>query len=454
MSQSLLEGIRVLDLTMAYAGPIGTRILADMGAEVIKIESIQRIDMPTRKIGYPNNEPGKDPWNRGGYFHRLNVNKKGITLDLNHPKGRDIFLRLAKISDIVIESYSPRVMENFKLGYDVLKDVKPDIIMVSMSGFGHSGPHQDYTAYMPGMEAASGFSSITGYVDGRPLTSGTGYGDWVLGVTGMAAALTALYYRQRTGKGQYVDASGQEAIICHLGDAVMDYVMNQRVEPRSGNKHRSMAPQGCYRCKGEDEWINIAVETEEQWRSLCKVLGEPAWTREERFSDPLSRWKNQGELDSLIEGWTRNLEKRQAMDILQQAGVPAGAVLNVKEVMTDPHLLERGAFEVIDHPGGIGKFPHPKQMAAIFSKSPKFIPKAAPTLGQDNEYVLTNLLEMSQEDISGLEKEGIIGTTPSKFVAGKERPLPIDLMVKEGAARLEPEHLEQLSSAYHEKTGP
>ena len=450
MARLLLEGVRVLDLTMAYAGPIGTRVWADMGAELIKVESIQRIDMPTRVISYPENEPAEEPWNRGGYFHRLNVNKYGITLDLTNPKAVEIFKRLVKISDVVAENYSPRTMKNFGLDYRVLREIKPDIIMVSMSGFGNSGPQRDYVAYVPVMEAA-GLSSITGFPDGMPMPAGTGYGDWLLGMAGAAAVLTALFYRRKTGKGQHIDVAGREAVITHIGEAVMDYTMNRRVWERMGNRHPSMAPHGCYRCRDDEEQITIAVSSDEEWQALCRAMGDPPWTREERFSTALSRWQNQDELDSLIEEWTRQHDHYEAMRILQQSGVPAGAVLNPKEVLLDPHLLERRFFRVIEHAPEVGKRPQPMQMPAKFSESWGGPLRPAPRVGEHNEYILGELLGMSMEEIASLEEEKVIGKTP--LLRLPWRGLKLERIAEAGGVILDQDYLGELSSAYGERIG-
>jgi len=450
MTRLLLEGVRVIDLTMAYAGPIGTRVWADMGAEVIKVESEQRIDMPTRVLMFPDNEPVEDPWNRGGYFHRLNVNKYGITLNLNNPRGVEIFKKLVKISDVVAENFSPRTMQNFGLDYEVLKGIKPDIIMVSMSGFGNTGPEQDYVAYVPVMEAA-GLTSITGFPDMMPMATGTGYGDWLLGMSGAAAVLAALLYRRRTGKGQHINVSGREAVITHIGEAVMDYTMNRRVWGRIGNRHPFMAPHGCYRCKDKDEYVTIAVSNDEEWKALCKVIGDPLWTREERFSTTLGRWQNQDELDGLIEEWTRKHHHYEAMHILQQAGVPAGAVLNSKGVLLDPHLLERRFFPVIEHHPDVGKRPQPMQMPAKFSESWGGPLKPAPRVGEHNEFILGELLGMSKKEMASLKKEQVIGTSPSVRIAwGK---MPLELLAETGAFVVYRNYLEELSSAYGERIG-
>ena len=450
MAKRLLEGIRVLDLTRAYAGPIGMRVLADMGAEVIKVEAIQRIDMPVRMISHAENTLDEQPYNRGGYFHRLNVNKKGITLDLNNPKGVEIFKELLKISDVVAENYSPRAMKNFGLDYEELKKIKPNIIMVSMSGYGQSGPEWNYAAYAPNMEAVA-ISSLTGFPDGMPGGSGTGYGDWCLGMAGATAALLALLYRQRTGKGQYIDVAGREVLLSHIGEAIMNYTMNGRVTPRMGNRHTSMAPHGVYRCKGDDSWVAIAVGSDAEWRSLVKAVGEPAWAKAEKFSTVLGRLKNQDELDRLIGEWTKDREHYEVMHLLQKAGVAAGAALNPKEVLLDPHLRARDFFVIIDQPL-VGKRPQPRQMAAKFSKASGGKLGPAPRLGEDNSYVFGELLHMSKEEIAKLEEEKIIGTAPLGR-AGGEKGLPLKAMQEQGVMTLDPNYLEEMSKAFGVEIG-
>lgn len=450
MGYKLLEGVRVLDLTMVFAGPMGSRILTDLGAEVIKIESAPRSDVFTRANVYPENEPSEEPWNRGCFFHSVNAGKHGVSLNLGSEKGREIFKRLVKISDVVMENFSPRVMENWGLGYGELRKVKLDLIMVSMSGLGHYGPLRDFYTYVPSMEGMSGLTYITGHPNELPLLSGYAYGDWVLGATAAAALLVALYYRQRTGRGQYIDVAGREAVNCHIGEIIMDYTLNGREQTRVGNQHSSAAPHGCYRSKGNDNWVNIAIENDEQWRGFCQAIGNPAWTKEERFADALSRWRNREELDRLVEEWTSQYDHYEAMEILQKAGVPSGAVLNMKESNLDAHLIERGFFQVIDHGKGIGKRPIPKQMPAKFSDIESFVPQRAPRFGQDNEYVFCSLLRMSKEELGKLEEEKVIGGTPT-FPPG--RPTRIDLIEEQEAGWFDPDYLSELRKKYGEDIG-
>jgi len=450
MGHKLLEGIRVLDLTMVFAGPASSKILAELGAEVIKIESAQRSDVFTRANVFPEREPGEEPWNRGSIFHTLNAGKCGISLNLGGEEGREIFKRLVKISDVVIENFSPRVMDNWGLNYEELKKIKPDIIMVSMSGLGHYGPMRDFYMYVAGMEGMSGLTHNTGSPDEPPLASGYAYGDWVTGANAAAALLTALYYRQWSGKGQYIDVAGREAVCCHVGEIIMDYTLNGRDRTRMGNRHPSVAPHGCYRCKGEDSWLNIAVENDEQWRSFCQAIGDPAWTKEDRFADAPSRWRNQEELDMLVEGWTSRYDHHVAMEILQEAGVPSGTVLNMKEVNLDPHLTDRGFFQVIDHGEGIGKRPIASQIPAKFSGLESFVPGRAPRFGQDNEYVFCTLLKMSPKELKKLEEEKVIGGPPT-FPPG--RPTRTDLIEEQGAGWFDPDYLDELRKRYGEDIG-
>ncbi|MFC1870120.1 CaiB/BaiF CoA transferase family protein [Chloroflexota bacterium] len=450
MGYKLLDGIRVLDLTMVFAGPISSKMLAALGAEVIKIESASRSDVFTRANVYPENEPGEEPWNRGSIFHSLNAGKRGISLNLGSEKGREIFKRLVELSDVVMENFSPRVMENWGLGYEELRKLRPDLIMVSMSGLGHYGPLRDYYMLMSGMEGMSGLTHITGHPNEPPLISGHAYGDWMLGTTGAATLLVALYHRKKTGRGQYIDVAGREAAICQIGEVIMDYTLNGREQTRVGNHHSSAAPHGCYRCQGSDNWVNIAVENDEQWMMFCQAIGNPAWTNEERFGDALNRWKNRKELDRLVEEWTSQHEHYEAMKILQKAGVPSGAVLNMKEIHLDPHLVERGFFEVIDHGRGIGKRPIAQQIPAKFSGIESFVPERAPIFGQDNEYVFCDLLRMSKEEMSKLEEEKVIGGTPA-FPPG--RPTRVDFIKKQEAGCFDPDYLGELRKEYGEDIG-
>ena len=447
-----LAGVRVLDLTRAYAGPTATAYLADLGAEVIKIEAAGRPDIPTREINFAENDPGDRPWERAAYFHRLNVGKLDITLDLTNEKGIALFKRLVPHADIVAENYNPATMERFGLGYQELKAINPRIIMLSMSGFGATGPRRSWAAYYTAMESMSGLVSMTGYPDGETMYSGTGYADWLLGSAGAAAALIALHHRNRSGEGQYIDVSGREALLAHIGEAVADVSMTGRAVGPVGNRHPSMAPHDTYRCLGDDRWVAIAVRNEDDWEAFCEVLGAPGWTREARFADPVTRWHHQDEMRPLIEAWTSTREHRDAARFLLDAGVPAEPVLDPRDVFLDPQLRERGYFEVIEHPV-VGSRPYPRQIPAHYSAIPRQPRAHPPLLGQDNRQVLGGLLDLSDEEFRVLEAEGIIGSRPLRATRGGPRPHPFDAW-RQAGARIDDDYRALLSAEYGQPIGP
>lgn len=411
-----LDGIRMIDLTVSFAGPKAVACLADMGAEVIRVESIQYIDAQRGRkrqlsgmTSYPNGEPGERPWNRRAGFNQLNRNKLGITLDLNRPEGKKIFKKLVRISDVVVDSFSAGVMERLKLGYAHLKEVKPDIIVMSMPGLGMTGPYRGYKSFGGIIECIAGQAAVKGYPDGKPFTTGA-YGDPIGGLTGAFALLAALFCRKRTGKGQFIDFSQAEALAMLSAEALMDYTMNGRVQKPAGNRHRFMAPHGTYRCKGEDKWIAISVSSDKEWQALCRAADRLEWAKNEKFSDAINRWRNQQVLDHLIQEWTIQRDHYELMHILQKAGVSSGAVLTADEVFSDPHLIERGFFETVHHPeaGDHTSF----GISWKLSRTPGNVRLPAPCLGEHNQYVLHDLLGISDEEIRQLEAEQIIGTEP------------------------------------------
>ena len=362
---------------------------------------------------FPDGDTGERSYNRFAYYNEVNRNKYAITLDLTKPLGVQVFKKLVKVSDVVVENFTPRVMANFGLDYPALKQINPDIIMVSISGYGQDGLYRDYVAYGQGIEAMAGFSRLTAYPDGEPLKPGIAYADASSGLFAAFAILATLRYRSLTGKGQYIDLSMREALTPLLGEFIMDYTMNRRATRAVGNRHPFMAPHGCYRCRGEDKWVVIAIASDDEWRSLCRVMGDPTWTRDERFSDILSRWQNEDELDRLIEQWTSHHDHYELMHSLQQAGVKAGAVLNVAELVEDPHLGERGFFEPLSHPeAGTHLYPG---VSWKMSRTPGSFRLPAPCFGEHNEYVFGQLLGLSADEILRLAEEGVIATEPLPF---------------------------------------
>lgn len=397
-----LEGIRVLDFTAVWAGPHVGQWLAVMGADVIKIESRLR---PDEIRLYRDMETTGH--SIGSEFAEFNFGKKGCTLNMRQPKARDIVRELAKISDVVIENFGGPVMDRWGLGYAELKRLNPEIIMYSSSGFGRTGPYKDFPAYAGIVEGFAGLCSLNGYVGSDPLPMASfGYTDMASAQHGTFAILAALYHRSNTGQGQYIDLSMTEVVSSLLFEQMIDCVMNDRVQGPRGNRDEAMAPHGCYRCAGDDEWVAIAVSTDEEWRALCDAIGNPEWTNADRFRDGLSRWRNQEELDRLIQEWTSQRSHYEATEILQKAGVMAAPTLNMQEVAEDRHLLEREFHFDVDQPG-LGTW----RLTALpwrLSDVPPGNYEHAPELGEHNDYVFRVLLKMSPEEIATLEEEQVI----------------------------------------------
>jgi crotonobetainyl-CoA:carnitine CoA-transferase CaiB-like acyl-CoA transferase len=425
MSKLPLEGIRVIDVSMWFAGPMAGRLLADMGAEIIKIESIKHID-PWRgpvtlteelRNRFPTHIETDEPYNCSPGFNLQNRNKQGVTLDLGEPRGKQLFKELVTLGDIVLENYSPSVMGKLGFDYDILKEINPGIIMMSMPAFGLTGPDKDFRAFGQTIDCVSGMANRTGYEGEEPmLQSGLSYGDPLSGMNAAFAILAALHHRRKSGEGMHIELSQAEGLIAFNADAIMDYTMNSRMTERMGNHHPSMAPHNAYPCKEEDKWVAIAVSSDGEWERFCRAVDEPSWIDDSRFYDGPFRHRNQDELDQLIAEWTSLRDSHEVMNILQKAGIAAGAVLDAKELLEDPHLESRGFFETVTHPEA-GTHPY-IGMYAKFSKTPGSIRKPAPLLGEDNEYVFGELLGLSQAEMDRLVQDGIIGTTPTEKQQG------------------------------------
>ena len=395
MNTKILSGLRVLDFTRVMAGPYATRILADSGAEVIKIQS-------------KKSATGADS-NPSRYFSTWNRNKRSITLDMDYPEARELFLRLTALSDVIFENFSPRVMANWGLQYKELKDVKSDLIMVSMSGMGQTGPWKDFVAFGPTIQALSGITYLSSFSKDDPMGLGFAYADVVAGLYAILAVLGALEYRDRAGTGNYIDLSEYEAVCTLLGPALLDTLINQREVLPQGNysEYIPAAPYGCYRCVGEDRWCVIAVFNETEWQALLKTMGSPEWAYEERFSTLPKRKEHIKELDKLLEQWTGQHEVKELVNLLQEAGVPAGVVQNASDLAKDPQLLARDYFVRLHHPvlGDTISDASPIK----FAGGSRADWKAAPLLGEDNRYVYLELLGLTEKELSSYIKRGIVG---------------------------------------------
>ncbi len=390
-NQPILHNIRILDFTWVLAGPYATRILADFGAEVIKVQPL----MPE----------AQDRFDRG-YYNTWNRNKLGITLNLNKPQGIALAKRLVGISDAVVENFTPRVMANWGLDYPGLKKLKPDIIMLSMSTMGNTGPWRDYTGFGPTIQAFSGITYLTSFPGKPPLGLGHSYADHIAGLVACLALLGAMEYRQRTGEGQYIDVSQVEAMSSLLGSAILEYAVNGKPPEPVGNRSNKAAPYGVYRCRGDDRWCAIGVFSDDEWQGFRRALGNPPWAEDRRFATLSSRLENADELDRRVERWTKEHTAEEVMALLQGQGVPAGVVQDASDLANDPQLRERGVFVELDHPE-TGRTISDATPIKLSGTPARYI-RAAPTLGQDNNYVYKQLLGVSDGEVAELKEQGII----------------------------------------------
>ena len=379
-------------------------LLADMGAEVIKIESNRRIDSCRIIPPFPEGVP--EGVNSGGQFNTYNRSKKSCTLDLTKPEAVQITMQLVRESDVVVENFSVGVMTRLGLDYEACRAIRPDIIYLSLSGYGATGPSSNFVSYGMQLQAFSGLASLTGYAGGPPRNLGTPISDAVGGMSGALGILAALHHRHNTGEGQYVDVSQCEALVALCPEAVLDYILNGRVQKPVGNRDGFMTPHDVYRCRGENNWVAIAVATDDEWKALCEIIGRPELLYDARFLDAELRHQNQDELDRIISEWTVNHGDYEAMHILQGKGIPATAVLSNAQLVRNPHLLERG-FNIEDNHPVTGK----RTISGFswhLSRTPGQVRSHAPLLGQHNEEVLCGLLGMSRERYNELISKGVI----------------------------------------------
>ena len=400
-----LEGIRVADFSWVSAGPRGTRILGNFGAEVIKIESAKRMDL---NRGRPPFAAGKKGINVSGLFNNVNCDKLSVTLDLGNPKGCEIARKIVAISDIVIDNFNPGVMDRMGLGYDALTEVKPDIIVISMPVMGKTGPRSQYGGYGMGIESISGLKYISGFPDKMPLGTGIAYPDSGPNPRhAMVAALAALHYRNKTEKGQYIEVAQYESSICFTGTAVLEYTANGVVQGSWGGRLPDAAPHGAYRCRGDDQWCVIGVFTDEEWESFAGAIGNPPWTGQSRFATLLGRKHNEDELDRLVEEWTIQEDARDVMETLQRAGVAAGVIQSGKDLLEDDlQMKAREHFVQVEHSEAGSQMVDSVRIK--LSSTPGRVRRPAPLLGEHSEYVLKEHLGISDDEYDSLLVEGII----------------------------------------------
>jgi crotonobetainyl-CoA:carnitine CoA-transferase CaiB-like acyl-CoA transferase len=400
-----LEGIRVADFTWFGAGPIYTEILANHGAQVVRVESQAHID--GLRAAHPMPEE-KYTLNVSGYYNNYNASKLSFTLNMKHPKAPAVALRLVAVSDIVAENYTPGTLEKWGFTYQRLQEVRPGIIMVRAPMQGSDGPHADFSGFGAVISPLAGISHLTGSPRRAPVGLGTNYTDYVINPGhAVIATLAALRYRNRTGKGQLIEVAQIESSVCVVGTAILDYAVNSRVQNRQGNRLPYAAPHGAYRCQGDDRWCVIAVFSDDQWRALCRAMGDPQWCHEERFATLQGRKENEDELDQLVEGWASTRTAEEVMQTLQAAGVAAGVVQNARDTLeNDPHLKARGYYVHLDHPEA-GRTAY-DGLGFRLSKTPGRLQSPAPMLGEHTDRVCREVLQMDDEEMAQLVIQGVL----------------------------------------------
>jgi crotonobetainyl-CoA:carnitine CoA-transferase CaiB-like acyl-CoA transferase len=411
----LLDGIRVVDLTMGWAGPLAARHLGDLGAEVIKIESCRHFDWWR---GWDTTPEGRalHIHEKSSAFNMVNRNKLGITLDLTSSRGVELVKRLVAVSDVVVENYAATVLPKLGLGWDALHAVNESLIMLSMPPFGATGPWRGYRAYGSTVEQASGLPHLQGEEGGPPLMQHVALGDPIAGIYGAAALLVALWHRERTGEGQQVDLSHVEALFAMGVSGFLEQETGGRAAPRLGRRHREHAPHGVYPCAGVEEWITITVTDDAQWNKLAELMGLAVppllWPREERFATAAGRKAHEEELDRGLAEWTALRDRDLLANKLQNLGIPAAPVYDVSEPLQSPQLVARGFWQWMEREW-VGRQPNPSMPYRPAGGGPYGIDFPSPTLGQHNEAVLGGILGLSAAEIEQLREQGIIGNEPT-----------------------------------------
>lgn len=402
MGRLPLEGYRVCDFGWVFAGAVLGQVFADMGAEVIKVESRKRLDgLRLGRVFELGETLELNP-----SFHMLNRSKRSVTIDMSAPEGFELLKKLIAVSDLVVDNFRAGVLKRHGLDYESLRKIRPDVVQISMSPAGQTGPLNNILAYAPIMGALAGVDSLMGYYGERPLGVKHVNLDPVSSLFGAFCALTALNHRQETGQGQYIDLSEQEVGIQFIGEAVMEYVMTGRVPGTQGTRHPAMCPHGNYPCKGDDEWIAIAVKTEEEWKALCKAMGNPPWAEEEKFRDQPSRLQHVAEIDTHMAEWTSRFSSGELFNSLQSVGVAATPSYSIEGVFFDPHFKEREVYQEVEHPKTGNEFLYTTPIR--FNETPGRTWRHAPLLGQDNNYVLEEVLGVDNKELERLVESQVV----------------------------------------------
>jgi benzylsuccinate CoA-transferase BbsF subunit len=398
---SALNGVKVLDFSWVAAGPLVTTWMGQHGATIVRVESSKRPD--TMRTGTPYKD-GKPGINRSGYFALWNTDKYSLALDLKHPAARSVIEKLVIWADCVIENFTPGQMESWGFGYENLKQIKPDIVFLRLSMYGQIGHLARHLGFGPFLAGLVGFQNLTGWPDRGPVQV-AGPTDNIAPDYALALLISALDRRNKTGQGEYIDVSQCEVSIQAVATQMLDYYANGNEANRMGNSCPRAAPHGVFRCQGEDRWCAIAVFTQEEWQSFCKVIGREELIGDARFATLTARKRNEETLNQLVESWTSQRSAEQVMTVMQSAGIAAGVVATAQDLLEDPQLRKRGRFALLNH-SEIGPFYHLGEPFHLYG-TPAEVRMAAPCLGEHTEFVCKGILHMSDDEFVTLLNQGI-----------------------------------------------
>jgi len=413
MAKPPLSGIRVCDFTWVWAGPYCTLQLAHLGAEVIRIETKTRPCVTRMLPPWPDGV--FNSLNKSGYFNQYNQGKKSLSLNFKHPEAKEAAWRLIRNSDVVINNFAAGVLEKMGFGYEEVKKVNPNVVMITLSGYGDTGPYKDYVAYGPAQVPLSGLSALTGYKGFPPMHAGFSYADPNAGVHGAFAIISALFHRAKTGEGQYIDMSQWECAMDVLSEGILEYTMNGREPERNGNRDPLMAPHGLFKCVDLpekildvtiDQWVAIVCADDAEWTRLAIAIGKPELATDPRFATLAARKQNEDALEAIVSQWTATRKIAYVVETLQAAGVAAGACADSKYLSEDSHLKDREYFVYREHLE-VGKRQHcgiPWRM----SGTPCEVKSAAPVLGQNTDEVMSGLLGYSPDEIAAMRAKGAL----------------------------------------------
>ncbi|MBA66590.1 MAG: CoA transferase [SAR202 cluster bacterium] len=415
---NLFDSLRILDLTQVAAGPYTTMLIGYFGAEVIKIESSSRMDInrgpvkpsPATHTVYPNNTPGKTPWNIAAHHIQRNVNKLCITLDLSNKEGKEQIYELIKISDVFIENFRASVVDRLGLDYESVKKINPSIVYAKISSQGNTGKEKNYGSLGSTLEQTGGLASVTGYLNEKPLLTNETFPDPMVGLFSVGIILSALRRRQMYGKGCFIDMSQRELTVNLIGEHILESQSDVKTPKLLGNSHKIYAPQGVYKCKGDDDWITISIGNDNEWSILCNIMNKTNLIDKNEYKSTFDRYKHQKEIDEIITDWTSSRSKYKLMKLLQQANISAGVVAKGREVIDDPQLNSLQFWDNVNHPDA-GKY---KQVTTpwVFSNFTRNNTSPAHNLGEDNQKIFQNILGLDNNKYNYLLSNNVIGGNP------------------------------------------